>query len=371
MNNLYIATFIVCNQRSTMNKLYPNMLTSLCHPIVHLRQLPRERLSSNMSRYKPAFQGIALCTKKLGLHNAVFCQRNRYLYTCFRGTRRPRQLMGLCSLQSRFDICSVSENVSVRTIPVLRDNYAYLLMDKQHNVAAAVDPVEPTKVLRAAEEEGVRLVAVLTTHKHWDHSGGNEELLEKYPSLKIYASKYETVPGMTHGVGQGDVFQFHSPSCLDVYVYCTPCHTRGHLLYFVKERNSTSNAHPILFSGDTLFIGGCGRFFEGSSEDMLKNIEQVIKRFPGNTLMFCGHEYTLKNLEFALLLEPNNQILKNKYNWAKQQRQLGKYTVPSTLAEEFQYNPFLRYNEVAIQKAVEQTEPTRVLAALRKQKDIF
>ncbi|GJQ15941.1 hypothetical protein GpartN1_g7732.t1 [Galdieria partita] len=328
--------------------------------------------------YKSAFQGVVVWASK-----RYFTKYSTHKFVCtpcghisFGGLRTKRlkqpdsrKLFASLSPQKYYS-SSISENVQVRTIPVLRDNYSYLLIDKRHKVAAAVDPVEPTKVTRAAEEEGVRLVAVLTTHKHWDHSGGNEELLEMYPSLNIFGSSYETVPGTTHRVGRGDVFQFHTPSCLDVYVFCTPCHTRGHLLYFIKERDATDST-AILFSGDTLFVGGCGRFFEGSSEDMLQNIEQVVHKFPRNTLMFCGHEYTVKNLEFALQMEPNNQILKNKYEWAKKQLELGKFTVPSTLEEEYLYNPFLRYGEVSIQQAVQQSEPAKVLAELRKRKDVF
>ncbi|EME26560.1 Hydroxyacylglutathione hydrolase, mitochondrial [Galdieria sulphuraria] len=332
---------------------------------------------------KSAFQGVVVWagkryfTTNRSTCKTVFSPCKHFSYSVVFRANRLRELdnrelsvsrsLHRCSFSST---CSISENLQVRTIPVLRDNYAYLLIDKRHKVAAAVDPVEPTKVTRAAEEEGVSLVAVLTTHKHWDHSGGNEELLEKYSSLKIFGSKYEIVPGTTHRVGQGDIFQFYSPSCLEVYVYCTPCHTRGHLLYFVKERDAIGSS-AVLFSGDTLFIGGCGRFFEGDSNDMLQNIEQVIHRFPRNTFMFCGHEYTLKNLEFALQMEPHNQILKEKYDWAKKQLELGKCTVPSTLEEEFLYNPFLRYGEASIQQAVQQSEPAKVLAELRKRKDVF
>lgn len=327
--------------------------------------------------YKIAFQQVSVWTQKINMfsnyatYKTAPSSHKRYVSQFLRAKRFRQSARLRFSYSCCFSsTCPISENVLVRTIPVLRDNYSYLLIDKRYKVAAAVDPVEPPKVVRAAEEEGVQLVAVLTTHKHWDHSGGNEELLERYPTLKIFASKYESVPGMTHAVGHGDIFQFHTPSSLEVQVFCTPCHTRGHLLYFLKQRDSP-NSRAILFSGDTLFIGGCGRFFEGNSKDMLKNIEQVFSKFPKTTLLFCGHEYTLKNLEFALQMEPNNSILKEKYIWAKRQRELGKFTVPSTLEEEFLYNPFLRYHEASIQQSVQQTEPAKVLAELRKRKDAF
>eukprot|EP00871_Galdieria_phlegrea_P002293 jgi/Galph1/3064/GphlegSOOS_G1737.1 len=258
----------------------------------------------------------------------------------------------------------------VRIVPVLKDNYSYLLIDNQYQVAAAVDPAEPDKLLKVAIEERVKLCAVLTTHKHWDHSGGNEELLKRDPTLPIFGSKYEQVPGTNRSVGQGDIFQFHYPSNLEISVFCTPCHTRGHIIFLVTDQ-SAPNSPPILFSGDTLFIGGCGRFFEGNSRDMLENIETIIDKFPKNTLLFCGHEYTVRNLEFASVVDSNNQILKNKLAWSKQQVAKGHFTVPSTLEEEFLYNPFLRFRESCIMNAVQETEPSKVLAHLRKQKDAF
>jgi len=221
-------------------------------------------------------------------------------------------------------------------VPVLSDNYAYLLVDTEGKCAAAVDPAEPKKVLAAAKELGVKVVLSLTTHKHWDHAGGNVELSQLLPDLPIVGSAYEDVPGVNKRVKDHETITLGT---LDIEALHAPCHTRGHVLYFVRPHLETES--PVLFTGDTLFIGGCGRFFEGTGADMV-NCMKTISSLPPDSKVYCGHEYTVANLTFAASVEPSNTALQDKLAWAKRQRSMGLPTVPSTISEELLYNPFMR-----------------------------
>jgi len=189
-------------------------------------------------------------------------------------------------------------------VPVLEDNYSYLIIDDKTKHAIAVDPAQPEKVIAAAEKEGVEIKTVATTHHHWDHAGGNTEMKNKIPHLEILGGDDRI--DLTRKVGHGDEYKLDD---LHVRVYFTPCHTSGHVLYLVNSIGAPQTT-SALFTGDTLFIGGCGRFFEGSAEQMDYALNTVVASLPHDTLIYCGHEYTVKNLEFALSLEPNNQDIK-------------------------------------------------------------
>jgi len=238
----------------------------------------------------------------------------------------------------------IANMVRVVPIPMLDDNYGYLLIDEEQKIAAAVDPVQPDKVFAAAEKEGVNIAAVLTTHHHWDHAGGNEQFIsmmnEKIP---VYGGD-DRIGALTNKVGQGDTFKVAS---IEVKVLFTPCHTTGHVLYFVDHEDQR-----FLFSGDTLFIGGCGRFFEGTPEQMVDALCNQIASLPKDTQVMCGHEYTVANLEFAMKVDPENDQLQKKLAWAKERRANKEYTIPSTIAEELAFNPFMRVREDVIKKAV-------------------
>ncbi|KAL6079383.1 hydroxyacylglutathione hydrolase [Balamuthia mandrillaris] len=259
-------------------------------------------------------------------------------------------------------------NMEVVPVPVLSDNYAYLLIDSKNKIAAAVDPAEHERVIEAAKREGVEIKAVLTTHHHTDHSGGNKGITKAIEGLQVYGGD-DRIPQLTKKVGGGDSFSIGD---LHVDVLFTPCHTRGHVLYLVS---SGDEGEPkALFSGDTLFIGGCGRFFEGSAEQMHHALCEVVAKLPSSTRVYCGHEYTVKNLEFALTVDKDNQALKEKLEWAKQKRSRGEPTIPSTVEEELSFNPFMRVTEPAIQNALglsESASPVEVMAALRSRKDHF
>uniref|UniRef100_A0A674GNX0 Hydroxyacylglutathione hydrolase-like protein n=1 Tax=Taeniopygia guttata TaxID=59729 RepID=A0A674GNX0_TAEGU len=223
----------------------------------------------------------------------------------------------------------------------------------------------PFQLLEIVRKEDVVLKAILTTHHHWDHARGNEELAQLLPGLQVFGAD-ERVGALTHRVSHGQELAFGS---IRVRCLFTPCHTSGHMCYFMWEDDSPDA--PALFSGDTLFVGGCGQFFEGTAEQMLTNLTQILGALPRDTKVFCGHECTVRNLKFALKVEPENEKVKEKLAWAKQRDDEDLPTVPSTLEEEFLYNPFLRVTEEAVQRFTGRTEPVEVLRALRSQRDNF
>jgi len=253
-------------------------------------------------------------------------------------------------------------------VPVNSDNYSYLIIDEESKTAAAVDPAEPKKVLNAAEKHGVTITHILTTHHHGDHSDGNEELTKALgKNLQWSIGGDDRIPAMTKKVTEGDTFKIGE---INVKVYFTPCHTTGHVLYECQHKSSPNAA---LFTGDTLFIGGCGRFFEGTADQMYHNLIQVISKLPKQTQIYCGHEYTVKNLEFSLTVEPTNVDAKEKLDWAKEKKSKNEATVPSTIEQELTFNPFMRVHQKTIAQNLNMSDatPIQIMAELRKRKDNF
>jgi hydroxyacylglutathione hydrolase len=250
-------------------------------------------------------------------------------------------------------------------IPLLRDNYGYLVICEESNEAGIVDPSEAEPVLRRLGKEKVALKAILNTHHHRDHTGGNSGLLEHLP-LQVYAHRVDEgrIPGLTHPLDEGDEVRIGR---LRGKAFFIPGHTKGHVAYLFENN---------LFCGDTLFVAGCGRLFEGTAEQMLTSLSRL-KNLSDDTWVYCGHEYTEKNLQFALTLEPNNPKLAAKLDKVKELRAQEISTVPSTMAEEKETNPFLRWDSREIRdnlkKAFPQLslEPVSVFSQIRKLKDQF
>ena len=232
-------------------------------------------------------------------------------------------------------------------IPLFQDNYSYVLRhaDSGDSVVVAVDPADAPTFLGELQRRFDVLAPthVLTTHKHWDHAGGNAELARRIPSLTVYGSAAEDIPARTHPVRDGDVFDI-GQSALQVRVLSTPCHTRGHVCYYVRDRHAAPDAPGVAFTGDTLFVGGCGRFFEGTGEQMLQAMRKLAA-LPPDTLVFCGHEYTVKNLEFAATVDADNQAVQRKLAEARTRRAASQPTVPSTIGGEQQWNVFMRASD--------------------------
>ncbi|XP_021256205.1 probable hydrolase PNKD isoform X4 [Numida meleagris] len=264
--------------------------------------------------------------------------------------------------------------VKIVPIPVLSNNYSYLVIDTDSGRAAVVDPSDPLAVQAAIEEEGVMLEAILCTHKHWDHSGGNAALLQRHGSCKVYGSAIDAIPELTHPVGDKEKL---SVGCLTFEALATPGHTVGHTAFVLDA--GPFGGPPCLFSGDLLFLAGCGRLFEGSAETMLASLDAAVG-LGEDTLLWPGHEYALECLSFARLLELDNPALEQKLLWATQQRQEKRSTCPSTLGEERTYNPFLRTHRRELHEALglqrgsgehHDAFRARVLREVRRRKDLY
>ncbi|MFS8777707.1 hydroxyacylglutathione hydrolase [Synechococcus sp. O70.1] len=247
-------------------------------------------------------------------------------------------------------------------LPALRDNYIYLLYDPETATAAVVDPAVAEPVLDKLAELGAELVAIFNTHHHHDHVGGNRQLLERYPRAAVYGSQADRgrIPGQTVELRAGETVEFAGRQATVLFV---PGHTRGHVAYYFPESGD-------LFCGDTLFAGGCGRLFEGTPEQMVGSLDQL-RQLPEATRVWCAHEYTLNNLRFALTVDGDNPDLQARYQQVAALRQAGSPTVPSTIGEERRTNPFLRWDQPALQAATGVQDPVQVFARLRGMKDQF
>jgi hydroxyacylglutathione hydrolase len=252
--------------------------------------------------------------------------------------------------------------VQILRIPAFEDNYLWLIHNESD--AVVVDPGDPTPILRTLDELDLHLTAILCTHHHGDHVGGNLTLMDHCGPLPIFGPANEPIPGRTVAVQEGDVLDLTVGS---VEVLSVPGHTRGHLAYRLGN---------ALFCGDTLFALGCGRLFEGSAEDMWTSL-QKLRALPEETAVYCAHEYTLANLAFARHVDPENPELKARALIEEAKRQHQQPTVPSSLARERQTNPFLRADEAALRESAERwagrplDTPLEVFATLREWKNNF
>jgi hydroxyacylglutathione hydrolase len=246
-------------------------------------------------------------------------------------------------------------------VPCLSDNYAYLVHDEASRDAFVVDPSEAQPVIAALTQNNLRLVAILNTHHHMDHVGGNEDLLAACGAMPVYAhsSDQGRVPGQTVPVEEGKSFR---AAGFEVNVLHIPGHTLGAVGYVVED---------AVFTGDTLFVGGCGRLFEGTPAQMYESLSGKLGRLPPSTRVYCGHEYTVSNLRFAVHAEPDNRAAADKLVVAQAMRERGEHTVPSTIGEELATNPFMRCDQPSIAARFPGATAADVLGAVRKAKDVF
>uniref|UniRef100_W8B4Y8 hydroxyacylglutathione hydrolase n=2 Tax=Ceratitis capitata TaxID=7213 RepID=W8B4Y8_CERCA len=256
-------------------------------------------------------------------------------------------------------------SMHIKVLPALQDNFMYLIIDNTTKEAAIVDPVDPESVLEAVRAENVQLTKVLTTHHHWDHAGGNEKLVKLFGKpLTVYGGD-DRIGALTNKVKQDDSITIGN---LKVSCLFTPCHTTGHICYFVE---SPTGDDRVVFTGDTLFQGGCGRFFEGTPDQMYSALCEKLSSLPEDTKVFCGHEYTLQNMAYARHVEPMNDRIMKRIEWAKLRRATKSPTVPSTIGEEKSWNPFMRVHEPNVQKHAGEKDPIKTMGSLRKEKDNF
>jgi len=252
-------------------------------------------------------------------------------------------------------------------VPVLHDNYSYLVIDEDEATAAVVDCAEVEPMLAAGAAEGVTISAVLATHHHYDHVGGNEEIAGRIP-VRIYGNADDDgrIPALTDGVREGDTIHIGR---LEARVILVPAHTSGHIAYYFEDQR-------VVFTGDTLFAAGCGRLFEGDPAQMMSSLAKL-DSLPDPTKVYCGHEYTVRNLEFAHMLEPRNKATADKLAWSRARRREGLPTVPSTIGSERATNPFLRTRSQELRASIQERFPevgedeVAIFGATRRLKDEF
>ncbi len=248
-------------------------------------------------------------------------------------------------------------------LPALSDNYIYLARCPTTGAVAVIDPAEAGPVTEALSAKGWGLAAIFNTHHHGDHTGGNRALKAQFgcPVIGARADRAR-IPEIDIAVEGGDAYQFGTEM---VEVIATPGHTSGHLAFYFP-------AAKTLFCGDTLFSLGCGRLFEGTAGEMWASLS-ALQRLPGDTLVYCAHEYTLANARFALTIEPENTALAARVEEAQRQRDQGRPTLPTTLATERATNPFLRAGDPGIAARLGMTgaPAVEVFAEIRRRKDHF
>jgi hydroxyacylglutathione hydrolase len=251
-------------------------------------------------------------------------------------------------------------------LPVLRDNYVFVLVDRAGQRAAVVDPAVAAPVIEWLEAAGCSLTVVLQTHHHSDHIGGTPELLRRWPGAEVWAAAadQDRIPFQTRSLADGDRLELLGRP---VEVLAVPGHTRAHLAFVLPAHGDDG---PELFCGDTLFAGGCGRLFEGTAAQLLCSLERLAA-LPPDTRVWCAHEYTEGNLRFAASVDPANGALQQRITAVAGLRAAGTATVPSRIDLERATNPFLRCRTAALQQATGEHDPVAVLAELRRRKDVF
>jgi hydroxyacylglutathione hydrolase len=253
--------------------------------------------------------------------------------------------------------------LEIVAVPALQDNYAYLIHDPPSGATAVVDPSEAPPVLQALGSRGWGLDWILNTHHHPDHTGGNLALKAKTGARVIAPRRnLEQIPGIDQPVEDGQSVRIGGAQA---WVIGIPGHTLGHTAYWFESEGA-------VFTGDTLFLLGCGRLFEGTPAQMWASL-QKLRALPPATRVYCGHEYTEKNAAFARTVDPANPALATRSEAIARIRAAGQPTVPGTLAEESATNPFLRADDPGLQRVLgmEGESATEVFAALRRRKDEF
>ena len=255
---------------------------------------------------------------------------------------------------------------SIDVIKAFDDNYIWVLKNQQH--IALVDPGDANVCLDYINANNLVLTDILITHHHHDHIGGIETLLShaqsKNQTVDVYSPAINDISGTTNALNGSEIITLKH---IDVSfeVIDVPGHTLGHIAYYNQD---------ILLCGDTLFSGGCGRMFEGTPEQMTTSLAKL-SQLDDHTRVYCTHEYTLANLHFALMVDPNNVDLMSYFNQVNELRELGKITLPSTIGLEKRINPFLRCHEANIQQAASEysnktiTDNITAFAAIRQWKD--
>ena len=254
--------------------------------------------------------------------------------------------------------------LTVEPIPLLNDNYAWLITCADSLSCAVVDPSEGQSVEDVLRRKGLQLKTILITHHHWDHIGGVEHLIKACMLYSVIASDYDAahgrVFGITHPVGNGAVL---TALGTEFRVLSVPGHTLGAVAYYFPVQK-------LVFTGDTLFTAGCGRLFEGTPSQMYESL-RLLCDLPPETLLYCGHEYTEKNLRFATTIEPDSIAISARLEEVVQLREKNLPTVPVPLYVELETNPFLRVDQAPVLRRMGLSDPVECFAKIRKSRDSF
>jgi len=260
--------------------------------------------------------------------------------------------------------------LTITPIPALDSNYFWVIQPNRNQPDVyVVDPGDATPVIDYLKNNQLSLTAILITHRHRDHIQGIAGLLE-YSPVPVYGPDSELIPQITHKLGDGDLLQLDD---IAFKIISVPGHTWEHITYFCT---ATDKRPPLLFCGDALFAGGCGRRFDGTAVIMWDSL-QKLAALPDDTQTYCAHEYTQANLEFGLAVEPDNKLLADRLEQVKQLRAQGRVTLPSTILLEKRTNPFLRCQQPGIKIFTENRTqqplgtPAEVFGALRLIKDTW
>jgi hydroxyacylglutathione hydrolase len=256
-----------------------------------------------------------------------------------------------------------TDRLEVHMFPCLSDNYGFLIHDHVNNLTATIDTPEVAAIEKALNENNWSLTHIINTHHHYDHAGGNLELKNKTGCTIIGPAVDQLrIPGIDQCIKHEETFQFGEHK---IKAFHTPGHTLGHMVYHFEDQS-------LAFVGDTLFAMGCGRLFEGTPEQMWSSLS-IIKQWPDNTKLYCAHEYTQTNANFAIGIEPTNNELIDRKTLVDGLRLENTPTVPTTVELEKKTNPFLRANQEQIKIALNMNESSdiAVFAEIRKRKDNF
>ena len=253
--------------------------------------------------------------------------------------------------------------MDIEIIPCLNDNYSYLIKDDLTNTVAIIDPSEFKPCDDIINIKYKKLDFILNTHHHFDHVGGNTKLKEKYGS-KIFGFEEdkERIPGVDILLKRNQEFKVGDLNFETIFI---PGHTSGHIAFYLKKER-------VIFTGDTLFSLGCGRVFEGTYQQMFDSLNKI-KSLPGDTKVYCGHEYTKNNLGFCIKYNPNNNYLKGKKKIIESKIKDKQPTIPSTIRDEIQTNIFLRYDDLDVKNALnlKKASDLEIFTKLRDLKDNF
>ena len=253
--------------------------------------------------------------------------------------------------------------MDIEIIPCLNDNYSYLIKDDQTNTVAIIDPSEFGPCDKKINQKYKKLDFILNTHHHFDHVGGNTELKKKYSSKILgFEKDKKRIPSIDVLLKDDQEFRIGNLNFRTIFI---PGHTLGHIAFYLEKEK-------IVFTGDTLFSLGCGRIFEGTYQQMFDSLNKI-KSLPGDTEIYCGHEYTNNNLEFCLKFNPNNNYLKEKEKIIKAKIKDKKPTIPTTIKDEIQMNIFLRYDDLDVKSTLnlKNAPDLEIFKKLRDLKDNF